>query len=80
MTKTTTRIIPGDKVDGLRFGQLLINALCKSGHLEQVNIPTDDINDEKYGRTDIAYVVRGTDLFYLENDKLEELLQDFLKT
>ena len=73
-----TRIIPKANIEGLRFGQLLINALDMSGHLEPIVIPRD-INDEKFGEGDVAYVVKGVDLFYLKNDKLETILQDFLK-
>jgi hypothetical protein len=77
MTNTTPRIIPEEKISDLRFGQLLILALDRSGQLKQISVPSD-VNDEKYGEG-VAYRVTGTDLFYLENDKLEEILQDYLK-
>jgi hypothetical protein len=76
--KTPTRIIPQDRIKGLRFGQLLLAALMDGGYLKQIPVPTGDINDEKYGITDMAYLVSGVDLFYLENEQLEEILQNFL--
>lgn len=67
------RIIPKDKIEGLRFGQLLVAALTKSGHWRQEELPYDEYN------YDVIYKVLHKDLFYLENDELEKIIQDFLE-
>ena len=77
MTNTTHRLIPKHEPGDYRFGQILVNALCAAGYLKQISVPSD-VNDESYGEKE-AYLVTGEDLYYLENDKLEEILQDFLK-
>lgn len=64
----TMRIIPKDKIEGMRFGQLLVNVLAKNGHMSW---QTD-------GKGGLKYEVTGRDLFYLENDDLEKMIQDYL--
>lgn len=71
------RIIPKDKIEDLRFGQLLINALQQYGYLDHRKI-SHNVMDEEYADADMAYAVVGTDLFFVENDELETILQRFL--
>ena len=62
------RIIPKNKIKGLRFGQLLINALLRAKHIQQFS--GDNIQP--------SYIVKDIDPFYIENDELEEIIQEFL--
>jgi len=61
------------KTKGLRFGQLLVIALEVSRHLRSEE--WEDIDDDS---TEQAYVITGKDLFYLENDELEKILNDYV--
>lgn len=61
------RIIPQKNIYKLRFGQLLFNAL------EHANI----WYRENYGNE--VYIGQNKDIFYIENDKLEKIIQDFLE-
>lgn len=79
------RIVPKEKTEGLRLGQLLICALEDAGHLRQSSVTVAsgfrvDPNNVEHSMLDqnICYEVVGVDLFYLENDELEEILQKFL--
>lgn len=62
-----SRIIPEQKIEQLRFGQLLINALVWGGYLKPV------VTADSY-----SYAVSKLDPFYIENDDLEIIVQNFL--
>ena len=72
----SNRIVPEEKIKGERLGQLLINALITAGHL-QLFAPPHDPNEDHYNGIP-EYLVIGKDLFQLENDELEEIVQDYL--
>jgi hypothetical protein len=54
------KLIPERKIEGLRFGQLLVNVLQKNYDMSECF----DITSE---------------LFYLENDQLQKLIDDYLE-
>lgn len=54
------KLIPNKKISGLRFGQLIVNALGNPAK------PEDCVEAITY-------------LFYIENEKLEKLLQEFIE-
>lgn len=70
-------VVQPQKINGLRFGQLLVNALEHSGNLQVFQVP-QDINSDRDNRVK-EYLVTGTDLFYIENDELEAIIQQYLQ-
>jgi hypothetical protein len=58
-----TRIVPADKIEGQRLGQLIVNSLYRDMSTHQ-GVNTAELHDK---------------LFYIENDKLEKLIQNFLQ-
>jgi hypothetical protein len=69
----SSRVIPHNKIEEMRFFQLLVAALRTNGNLEFRVLPPDENGVEER-----AYVVTGVDPFFLENDELEKILQKFL--
>lgn len=64
------RIIPARRINDLRFGQLLINALIDQNY----------ISNEYDMKTNLMkYVVTGKDLFYMENNEIELIIDNYLR-